>query len=536
MNVNIMANYESVAYPVPVNVPFISSLIASQWDHSQQWKIPTYEMFSQSSGVGQQVKHEIDLNDDSEYAFIRGHQIDGRCLFPATGYLTLVWKTFAKLHHYEDYRDMSVLFEQIQIHRATICSLSNKITFYVNILPNNGLFEIIENHTVVVTGRISISEQLTMQQFFAQKSLDDTTNILQSNEIYRDFNLRGYEYAGLFRGIHRMNIDGAFGELTWQDEWISYLDTMLQVHLIPSQGLQLPTRIDSLRIHPQLHVQSIPTGTSLCPVYVDAWNSLCFSGGVELFGLHCTGTSKKAKQQNTILESYEFVPWDDETILDELKSTLYLIAENTLSTSMSVCQIGDEALSNEAVNFYLQQPSIKTLDYTLISPTPSDHLNQKIHVVDNFSAIPSPVDLMIVQGEETDTIDWEKVFLTCKANGFLLLPMKLATEVKNRLQTAGFISIARRSTYHLWRKVAQEAVHDKIIEIDDPNYSWIEQIKASLTDSTANRIWLVSKQFDNGILGFFQCLRREPNGQALRYDSSSLLFHTIALSLLDVFI
>ncbi|CAF5120428.1 unnamed protein product, partial [Rotaria magnacalcarata] len=168
-----MCNYAPIQYPVPVNVPFISPLIAAQWDHSQQWKIPTFEMFTQSLGSAQQAKHEIDLNDGSEYSSIIGHQIDGRCLFPATGYLTLVWKTFAKLHNYEDYRQMSVLFEQVQIHRATICSLANKVIFYVNILPTNGAFEIIENSTIIVTGRISQSEQLTMQKFHQQIKFND---------------------------------------------------------------------------------------------------------------------------------------------------------------------------------------------------------------------------------------------------------------------------------------------------------------------------------------------------------------------------
>ena len=257
VNINIMSNYESIQYPVPVNVPFISPLIASQWDHSQQWKIPTFEMFTQSLGSAQQAKHEIDLNDSSEYSFIIGHQIDGRCLFPATGYLVLVWKTFAKLNNYEDYRQMSVLFEQVQIHRATICSLTNKVIFYVNILPTNGTFEIIENNTIIVTGKISLSEQLTMQKFHQKNQLNSNEKYLQTNEIYRDFNLRGYEYSGLFRGINQITIDGTYGELKWNNDWISYLDTMLQVHLIPSQGLQLPTRIDSLRIDPKLHLESI---------------------------------------------------------------------------------------------------------------------------------------------------------------------------------------------------------------------------------------------------------------------------------------
>ncbi|CAF4518907.1 unnamed protein product, partial [Rotaria magnacalcarata] len=68
---------------------------------------------------------------------------------------------------------MSVLFEQVQIHRATICSLANKVIFYVNILPTNGAFEIIENSTIIVTGRISQSEQLTMQKFHQQIKFND---------------------------------------------------------------------------------------------------------------------------------------------------------------------------------------------------------------------------------------------------------------------------------------------------------------------------------------------------------------------------
>ena len=510
-----MSNYAPVQYPVPVNVPFVSPLIASQWDHSQQWKIPTFEMFTQSLGSSQQAKHEIDLNDGSEYSFIIGHQIDGRCLFPATGYLVLVWKTFAKLHNYEDYRQMSVLFEQIQIHRATICSLTNKVIFYVNILPTNGTFEIIENNTIIVTGRISLSEQLTMQKFSKSNSLNTTEYNLQTNEIYRDFNLRGYEYSGFFRGIKQINIDGTNGELIWNNDWISYLDTMLQVHLIPSQGLQLPTRIDSLRIDPKLHLESISLSTSTCSVYVDYWNSLCFSGGIELFGLHCTGTSKKNKQQNTILESYLFTPFYDDKVDNELETCLYLILENTLTTTLSLCQMGNEKLSEEILSFYSQQPSIKSLEYTLVTSLSTEETNQKINIVENLSSTTTSVDLVIVNKTETNTYDWEKLFSLCKTNGFLLLASDIDIST-NQLENASFIQIAKRKNYQLWKKLSNENLNDTIVNLDTNNFQWIEQIKTLLSNSSSQRIWLVSNQLDNGILGFFNCLRREPGGQSLR--------------------
>jgi fatty acid synthase, animal type len=515
-NVNIMHNYESVPYPVPVNVPSISSLIASQWDHSQQWKIPTCEMLTQSSNADRQMKHDIDLNADSDYGFIRGHQIDGRCLFPATGYLVLVWKTFAQLNHYEDYRQMSVLFEHIQIHRATICSLNNKIVFHVNILSNSGQFEIIENNAIIVTGRISLSEQLMMQQYHCSTSFDKNTVHLQTNEIYRDFNLRGYEYSGLFRNIQCMTIDGTHGELRWNDEWISYLDTMLQVHLIPSQGLQLPTRIDSLRIHPQVHAQSIASSTSVCSVYVDYWNSLCLSGGVELIGLHCTGTSKKVKQQNAIVESYEFVPWTMDNIDNELRSSLYLIMENTLTTTaMSVCQIGGEQSTDDIMNFYLQQPSIKSLEFTLISSLPNDDINSTINRHENLSSITLSMDLIIVHRNDTHVYDWNTIVSTCKSTGFILVSTDIV-DAQQQLQAARFIPIVQHSTYHLWRKSSQECLHHTIVHIDNPTYEWMNELKVLLTSPILQRIWLVSNQYDNGILGFFHCLRREPGGQVLR--------------------
>ncbi|CAF4365440.1 unnamed protein product, partial [Rotaria sordida] len=140
---------------------------------------------------------------------------------------------------------------------------------------------------------------------------------------------------------------------------------MLQVHLITSQGLQLPTRIDSLRIDPNHHLESISSLTSTCSVYVH---------------------QKKNKQQNTLLESYLFVPFDNINIINELETCLYLILENTLTTTttLSLCQIGNEKLSEEIFNFYSQQPSIKSLDYTLVTSLSHDEINKKINLIENL--------------------------------------------------------------------------------------------------------------------------------------------------------
>ena len=51
--------------------------------------------------------------------YLVGHRIDGRVLYPATGYMVLAWRTLAKLTGHV-WTDMSVCLEDVAIHRATI--------------------------------------------------------------------------------------------------------------------------------------------------------------------------------------------------------------------------------------------------------------------------------------------------------------------------------------------------------------------------------------------------------------------------------
>jgi fatty acid synthase len=96
----------------------ISPLV--RWDHSQQWNVPTADMFigggaNSSNGCG----FDIDMSHGSEDRYLTGYKIDGRVLFSAAGYLLLVWKTLAKSKA-KQYDEFAVLFENVDIHRATI--------------------------------------------------------------------------------------------------------------------------------------------------------------------------------------------------------------------------------------------------------------------------------------------------------------------------------------------------------------------------------------------------------------------------------
>ncbi|CAF1555578.1 unnamed protein product, partial [Rotaria sordida] len=165
--------------------------------------------------------------------------------------------------------------------------------------------------------------------------------------------------------------------------------------------------------------------------------------------------------------------------------------------------------------FYSQQPSIKSLDYTLITSLSIDEINKKINLIENLSLTTTTVDLVIVNKIETNTYDWEKLFSICKLNGFILFSSDIIIP-REQLQINNFIQIVTRKNYQLWKKLSNENLTDIIVNIDNKNFQWIEQIKTLLLNSSSQRIWLISNQIDNGIIGFFNCLRREPGGQSLR--------------------
>lgn len=145
--------YPPVNYPVGHGTPMINSLV--KWDHSMQWDVATFS--SANSSFGESVV-EFDLAKESD-EYLIGHNIDERILFPATGYLLITWKTFAKLRGV-DYEQLPIIFENVKFQRATIMPKEGVVKFLINIFVGTGQFEICENGSVAVTGTISVPDDI----------------------------------------------------------------------------------------------------------------------------------------------------------------------------------------------------------------------------------------------------------------------------------------------------------------------------------------------------------------------------------------
>lgn len=143
---------------------------------------------------------------------------------------------------------------------------------------------------------------------------------------------------------------GDHGKLQWTGNWVTFLDTMLQMIVVGLSGrsLRLPTRIRSVYVDPTLHeerVQDYPddrkgkhvsvlqcyfslmyiyikcngyeihvSSPLFFPLVVDVHVNRCLdnitAGGVQICGLHATVAPRRQQQQSPpTLEEFVFVPY-----------------------------------------------------------------------------------------------------------------------------------------------------------------------------------------------------------------------------------
>ncbi|XP_048467070.1 fatty acid synthase-like [Rhincodon typus] len=255
--------FPPVEYPIPAGTSLISPHIT--WDHSQTWDVPKTEDFSSGSGgLAAATVFNIDMSPESPDSYIVDHCIDGRVLYPATGYLVLAWRALLRLTG-AVMEQTPVIFEDVVIHRATILPKTGSVQLEVRLMPASNRFEVSENNSLAVSGKISVLEETALNDFRNQLNASakfedtDMTSCLSPRDVYKELRLRGYEYGKNFQGILETNNAGDKGRLLWSGNWVTLLDTMLQMIVVGLSGrsLRIPTRIRSVCIDPQLHEEKV---------------------------------------------------------------------------------------------------------------------------------------------------------------------------------------------------------------------------------------------------------------------------------------
>uniref|UniRef100_A0A8C7EDZ7 Fatty acid synthase n=1 Tax=Nothoprocta perdicaria TaxID=30464 RepID=A0A8C7EDZ7_NOTPE len=322
--INVLGNnlFPLVEYPVPVGTPLISPYI--KWDHSQDWDVPKAEDFpSGSKGSSSASVYNIDVSPDSPDHYLVDHCIDGRVLYPATGYLVLAWRTLARSLGM-GMEQTAVTFEDVTIHQATILPKKGSTQLEVRLMPASHCFEVSGNGNLAVSGKISVLEN-TAQNNFHNQTVDlpikvdmSSKSDLLKEDIYQELHLRGYNYGSTFQGLLECDNEG---KVLWNGNWVTFLDTLLHMIILAETGrsLRLPTRIRSVCIDPVLHqeqVRQYDDNIRAFDVIVDRCLDSLKAGGVRINGLHASVAPRRQQERvSPTLEKFCFLPYSESNCL-----------------------------------------------------------------------------------------------------------------------------------------------------------------------------------------------------------------------------
>ncbi|XP_063149333.1 fatty acid synthase [Candoia aspera] len=371
--INVLANslLPPVEYPVPMGTPLISPYIV--WDHSQNWDVPKPEDFpTGSGGSGAATIYNIDVNPESPEHYLVGHCIDGRVLYPATGYLVLAWRTLARSLG-TSIEELPIMFEDVTIHQATILPKKGSTQLEVRLMPASQRFEVSGNGNLAVSGKICILEETALNNFRNQLiGLKNQPNAcsgvcLSKGDIYKELRLRGYDYGPTFQGLMESSSNGNAGKVLWNGNWVTFLDTMLHLMILGEMGrnLRLPTRIRSVCVDPKLHLEFIhkyTEETEVLDAAVDRCLDTVTGGAVQISGLHSSTAPRRQQEQTPpTLEKFSFVPYAESG---------RLASDAKLHSSFEHCKVLIQNLQKKVAKHGVKM-AIPGLE-TVMSPTQAD--------------------------------------------------------------------------------------------------------------------------------------------------------------------
>lgn len=545
--------YRTISYPVSRGTPMLNSCIG--WDHSQKWLLAKFS----SDGQSGETMIDINLTKDDD-AYLAGHTIDGRVLFPATGYMTLAWRTFAKMRG-GNLDKTPVVMENVVFHRATILPKEGSIKFGINFFDGSGSFEICEGGTLTVSGKITMPEDIEKEELPLDPLDTDKKSglLLDTSDVYKELRLRGYDYGGLFRGISKTDSKAVTGELKWEDNWVSFMDTMLQFSIMGKdlRELYLPTRVEKVIINPLKHLNIInkfKENKKDVPVYMYKDINVIKSGGVEMRGLKASLAPRRSGTQAAPqMERYTFVPNNNDKDLAEnseksrfraISTAVHLVIENSSGAlKLKVAEVVmDKAVENimaaTVQNVIESEPTLvsdvvvvtsqNTETYTAVleelgvrvitKDVTSTSVEQNCHLVIAYDVLIRSDRATVLKNLRDSIKEDGFILLEETFSGYDKLPANIFTDAKlvkvtTQKQDKRLFVLLRPTTETLATRT------NKIIKVTEQNYKWVDELKETLAKAEADNtyVYLVCQGEELfGAVGFMNCIKNEAGGKYAR--------------------
>ncbi|XP_066906939.1 fatty acid synthase [Halyomorpha halys] len=517
--------YPEVTYPVSRSTPMIAPLV--RWNHDNDWYVTSYQL-QKKIGSGERTVSVSLAEDESEY--ISGHVIDGRNLFPATGYLTLVWETMGLMKG-EHYTEVPVVFENIRFHRATNMSKDGTVDFTVIIQRASGNFEIWEGGAAIVSGRVYVCEDISNYMVPLDVPItSDKEMVLSSKDIYKELRLRGYNYSGLFRSITGLSLKDKIAKVRWHKNWVAFMDNMLQIQMMfkDTRGLFVPTSIDRVVLDGKKHVQSTFSLSEEqdqdLAVYYFEEAELLKCGGIEIMGLRADAIPRRKNLAEAVLEKYEFVPnvTDTEVYSAEQIARIFMqiILENELTINVKAVEISSkshEILAPTVAQVLSDLPLIQT-DITVLgnpnnyeeAPPPGVTIEDKKLSGDQSSLVLLGNNLF----GEAQEISLDDCLNALKPEGYIVTTEDINTNIESDKVVVLCSHVVGSEKMLLMKKAKKIESGTCVFTVSDTDYSWIVPAQNAMKSKECTKvIFLGPYEEQNGVLGFVNCIRKEAEGQ-----------------------
>lgn len=449
----------------------------------------------------------------------------GRCIFPATGYLELVWSTFAQMKG-QLYQLTDVEFENIRFLRATAITFDQEIELTVMIHYGNGKFEVSEGSTSIVTGTIRLMENTQRDCYELFSAIPSDLSILKRTDFYKELRLRGYQYSDAFCSVVEARNDGLYGKIKWDLNWVSFMDAMLQIRIISkdTRSLMLPTRIRKLTIKPKQHIlfsnQLDPNNVHF-EVCMNAELNVIKSGGIEITGLDTNIVSRRKDPGDLILESYQFIshnPTPKLSLTDGMRVCIQLALENN-PTLTTINGFELDPPNTDPLIFVLDQciseiPLINS-NLTLLTSR-SVELNSNVVIKNEPIKNQKNNAFAIISRCLSESWNLNEIERTISDGGYLLSRESLDFNGKSFTQTfqhiATIVSLNDEKLILLKRKNNNFNVKVPVIieiSVEDKTYSWLDRLRKTLPSNQI--ILFVQNEPFSGIIGLVNCIRKEIN-------------------------
>lgn len=510
--------YPTIEFPVSRGTPMISPKL--KWNHEENYFVPLFDSYN----IYERRNLIINLSDKI-FEFVQGHIIDGKTLFPGTGWLYLTWETFGMMmgiHHTK----LKVSLEDVKFLRATSLVKNQDIMVTISIHRGSGRFEIIEGKSAIANGFIKVAENVKLSEISVENINESI--MLSEPDFYKEMRLRGYYHQGLFRAITQIRDDGLEGQIKWNEEWVTFMDCLIQFQVLmkDTRMLILPTSVRKLIIDPILHRKLIDSNKNdeiLMDVRSCPYMQVTRSGGIEMHGFEGSLVNRRRPPSDPVLEAYKFIPYHSNatfSTLDIAKSCVQLALENFPSKKLSTLEIDEypedfnQTLSEDFFQALSEMPVI-TPEVNLLTSKSIELENVCVQSKEEISAFAN-VNIVIKYKCMNDEEFLKSIKSVLHENGFIISienSVDLAC-INENLQIVASWKLNNSKVFMIKFKKSQEPTK-LCVKITQNVDEWIEPLKRAIANESSVIVYAQNDK-SSGIMGLFNCIRKEPNGDKLR--------------------